>query len=100
MPAWARWGALFWSRTLPPLWEGSGQRFSAEIGWPSVMLWGAALVLGSVWFAPNLLAALIIVPLAGLFWRWQLGGMSGDCLGASTEVTESLLLLALLVRSA
>jgi adenosylcobinamide-GDP ribazoletransferase len=35
-----------------------------------------------------------------VFWRWRLGGISGDCLGASIEIAESLLLLALLVASA
>ena len=100
IPAWARWGALVWSRTLPPLWSGTGERFAAEIGWSTVILWGGALAFASVWIAPNLLAALIIVLAVGAFWRWQLGGISGDCLGASIEVTESLLLLALLVRSA
>jgi adenosylcobinamide-GDP ribazoletransferase len=100
IPAWARWGALFWSRTLPPLWRGAGESFSAEIGWPSILLWGIALTVASAWAEPYLLAALIIVPAAGLFWRWRLGGVSGDCLGASIELTESFLLLALLARTA
>ena len=100
IPAWARWGALVWSRTLPALWRGTGERFSAGIGWHSIILWGAALSLASAWAAPNLLSALVVVPLVALFWRWRLGGISGDCLGASIEVTESLLLLALLIRSA
>jgi adenosylcobinamide-GDP ribazoletransferase len=100
VPAWARWGALVWSRTLSPLWNGTGERFAAEIGWWTIILWGAALTVASIWIAPNLLAALIIVPAVGVFWRWQLGGISGDCLGASIEATETLRLLALLIRSA
>jgi adenosylcobinamide-GDP ribazoletransferase len=100
IPTWARWGALVLSRTLPPLWSGTGERFAAEIDWSTIILWGAALTVASAWIAPNLLAALIIVPAVGAFWRWRLGGISGDCLGASIEVTESLLLLALLIRNA
>lgn len=100
VPAWARWGALYLSRTLPPLWRGTGERFSAEIGWPSILLWGAGLAAISAWSAPALLAVLVIAPAIGVFWRWRLGGVSGDCLGASIEVTESLLLLALVVGSA
>ena len=36
----------------------------------------------------------MVVPLIAGYWRYRLGGVSGDCLGASVEVTESLLLLA------
>jgi adenosylcobinamide-GDP ribazoletransferase len=100
IPAWARWGALVWSRALPALWSGTGERFAAEIGWLSIVLWGTVLAVASAWLAPNLLAALVIIPAALLFWRWRLGGISGDCLGASIEITETLLLLALLVGTA
>jgi adenosylcobinamide-GDP ribazoletransferase len=98
IPAWARWGAMVWGRVLRPLWPGTGERFAAQIGWYSIAAWEVALILISAWMAPKLLAAIVIVPLVILFWRWRLGGMTGDCLGASIEVTESLLLAALLVR--
>ena len=54
---------------------------------------GIALVALSVWLAPTLLAALLIIPAVALYWKVRLGGITGDCLGASVEVTESLLLL-------
>ncbi|MNV79776.1 cobalamin synthase [compost metagenome] len=44
-----------------------------------------------------LLLALLLVPLVAVYWRRKLGGISGDCLGASVEVSESLLLLALVL---
>lgn len=98
VPAWARWGALVWARVLRPLWPGTGESFASQIGWRSIAVWEVALVIASAWLAPMLLAAIVIVPLVVVFWRWRLGGMTGDCLGASIEVTESLLLAALLVR--
>ena len=100
IPAWARWGAMFWSSAVPPLREGAAERFSSHISLLSVAAWGLALALASAWVAPPLLAALAIVPALAAFWRWRLGGITGDCLGASIEVTESLLLLVLLMRSA
>jgi adenosylcobinamide-GDP ribazoletransferase len=100
IPAWARWGAMLWARTLPALWSGTGASFAEAIGWPGIAAWGAALTLASALAAPALLAALVVVPVAGLFWRWRLGGISGDCLGATIEVTESILLLALLIGTA
>jgi adenosylcobinamide-GDP ribazoletransferase len=100
IPAWARWGAMVWSRTLPALWPGSGARFAAEIGWLPIGAWGLALALASAFLAPPLLAALVLAPAIVVFWRWRLGGISGDCLGASIEIAESLLLLALLAASA
>ncbi len=96
IPAWARWGAMLWARTLPALWSGTGASFAQEIGWLAIACWGAALTVASALAAPSLLAALIAVPAIGLFWRWRLGGISGDCLGASIEIAESILLLALL----
>jgi adenosylcobinamide-GDP ribazoletransferase len=100
IPAWARWGAMVWSASLPPLWEGSGERFSREIGWWAIALWGVALAGASLLAAPSLLAALIVTPLIGLLWYARLGGISGDCIGASIEITETMLLLALLAGSA
>ncbi len=95
VPAWARWGTLVWSLAVPPLASGSGERFSWEINRPATMVQGIALAALSLWIAPALLAALLVIPALALYWRLRLGGITGDCLGASVEVTESLLLLAL-----
>ena len=60
--------------------------------------YAAGLAVASLWLAPMLLAALAIVPLIALYWRRRLGGMTGDCHGASVEVTETLLLALLAVQ--
>lgn len=93
IPAWARWGTQVWSLAVPPLAKGTGERFSWKISRSVVIGQGAALVAASVWLAPALLGALVIVPAAVLYWRHRLGGITGDCLGASVEVTETLLLV-------
>jgi adenosylcobinamide-GDP ribazoletransferase len=96
VPAWARWGTLVWSRRLPPLQQaGMAERFAWKLGPGAILAWIAVLAPLSLWLAPPLLLALLQVPLITSYWRRRLGGISGDCLGASIEATESLLLLAL-----
>lgn len=95
VPAWSRLGALWWSLSLPPLKPGLGERFAWRAGawvagaWLLILLAGASLVSPALWAAPLLLLA----------WRRfllvRLGGMTGDCLGAGVEVTETLALLLL-----
>ena len=98
LPAWARLFAVAWSATLPSLAPGSGERFAWRTHWPSFWLSAALLAAASYWLAP----ALLLAPLAGLWWwtylKRKLGGMTGDCLGAGIELCESLLLLLLLVH--
>lgn len=93
--AWARLGAPVWSLTVPSLATGSGERFSWQIDPRFIAAEAAVLTLITVWFAPLLLAALLIIPAVALYWRYRLGGITGDCLGAGIEVTETLLLLLL-----
>ena len=98
LPAWARWGPMVWTLTVPPLSEGLGSRFRDGQDWRPAAGYAAVLALASVWLAPLLLAALAIVPLIALYWRRRLGGMTGDCHGASVEVTETLLLACLALQ--
>ena len=99
VPAWARLFTVAWSATLPSLAAGSGERFAWRTHWPSFWLSAALLAAASWWLAP----ALLLAPLAGLWWwaylKRKLGGMTGDCLGAGIELCESLLLLALVAST-
>lgn len=97
VPAWARWGPLVWSLTVPPLAQGSGERFAWQINPSVTAVYGVCLAALSLWLAPVLIAALVIVPVISMYWRYRLGGITGDCLGASVEVTETLLLLLLAI---
>ena len=98
--AWARLGAAVWSLAVPPLAAGSGERFSWEIDQRAVAAEAAVLVLLSVWLAPVLLGAVIVIPAIAAYWRYRLGGITGDCLGAGVEVTETILLLLIAIRMA
>jgi adenosylcobinamide-GDP ribazoletransferase len=100
VPALARWGTLVWSVTVPPLKQGLAERFAWDIGWPQIFAWGLVLAVACAAASPYLIIAFVIVPIVSGYWRWRLGGISGDCLGASLEVTESLLLLGAVVGAA
>ncbi|ATX82833.1 cobalamin-5'-phosphate synthase [Mariprofundus ferrinatatus] len=96
IPAWARFGAIFWSQTLDAIAPGSGERFKWDL--PESTLWGWGVVLFlATWLSMSLLFALACIAVL-LLWRsfltWRLGGMNGDCLGAGIEYSECLMLLA------
>jgi len=90
--AWARFGAVVWSQTLPPLAAGSAERFAWGARRASLVAWTVILLAASAWLFPLLAAAPLVIALWWLFlWR-RLGGMTGDCLGAGVEACETALL--------
>ncbi len=99
IPAWARLGALWWSQSLPPLKPGLGERYKWRAGRWLPAAWLALLLVASLPFTGLWLAPLVL-------WFWQrfllvkVGGMTGDCLGAGVEVSEGLLLLAVVLATA
>jgi adenosylcobinamide-GDP ribazoletransferase len=97
--AWARWGSLVLARAVPPLGAGFAQKFAAGIDVRMIGAWALALTVASVVIAPVLVAAVAVPFVLALYWRRRLGGITGDCHGASIEVTETVL-LALLVATA
>lgn len=100
VPVWARWGPLVWSLLLPPLSRGLGERFSRKIDNKGVAAYGVALTLISAWLAPVLIGALVIVFVIAAYWKYRLGGLTGDCLGASIEVMETALLFLIVASIA
>ena len=100
IPAWARAATLWWSQRLPPLQPGMGERFAWQLGSFDIVAWAVVLGIVSLALAPSLLLALPLTLLISVYWRRQLGGISGDCLGASIEVMETSLLLIVVLAAA
>ncbi|MGJ4944893.1 adenosylcobinamide-GDP ribazoletransferase [Bradyrhizobium sp. HKCCYLS1011] len=94
IPAWARWGTLLWSRLLLSLKPGLGASVANSVGWLMIGVWALALVVLAMFGARPTLLAVIVIPAIALYWQSRLGGITGDGLGASVEVTETLLLFA------
>lgn len=97
VPAAARIGPLLWTRSLPPLHAGLGARFRGSVGWTGIALWVGAVAGAALLVAPVLIAALLLLPLWGLWLHRRIGGISGDGHGAGIEIVESGALLALLI---
>ncbi|MEO0620418.1 MAG: adenosylcobinamide-GDP ribazoletransferase, partial [Pseudomonadota bacterium] len=98
---WARFGPLVWRLMVPALGDGRGAAFhEGDVPWRAIMLNGAVLTIASFLLVPGLLIGLVLIPLIAIYWKASLGGMSGDCHGASIEVMEVALLLVLVLGGA
>ncbi len=102
-PVLARWG-MTWAMAYYPLArrEGAGVYFVAGLGWPQVVLasliavavalvfvgWWGLLLLGLAWLAMTLIA---------LFAVARINGLTGDVYGAIGEVTETVLLMGVII---
>lgn len=95
--AWARWGVLVIARAVPPLGEGMGSRLAAGVDTRVVAIEGVGLGIASLFVAPILIAAAPLALALAIYWRLRVGGVNGDCHGASIEMTESALLLLLVL---
>jgi adenosylcobinamide-GDP ribazoletransferase len=99
VPAWGRWISLALPRLTTSLQAGLGERFGGQITWPTIAVWMIALGAASTVWAPVLLVAIPLAGVTALYWHRRLGGVSGDGLGASTEIAETLLLVALVATT-
>lgn len=95
IPAWGRLGPLAWSRWLPPLQPGRGERFAWHLHTSWIVFWSVALLTASAVIAPVLLIGPMVIAAWGAWLHRRLGGVTGDCLGAGVEISEVVLLIAL-----
>lgn len=94
VPAWARWSVVVTAALVPAL--GSGM--AAAVGRKHVVaaaVWAVILGCASGWLAPTALVGLACGPVLALWWHRTLGGANGDCYGATIEMSETVLLLAI-----
>jgi adenosylcobinamide-GDP ribazoletransferase len=91
--AWARFGAIVWSAYLPALSGSSTDSFTWQINTAGLVINAVLLSAASIYFAPLLMLAPLVLFFWAMFLKLKVGGMSGDCLGAGVEITETLLLL-------
>jgi adenosylcobinamide-GDP ribazoletransferase len=89
-----RWSSLPLSYFLPPAREeGQGARIARLISLPS-LLFGSIFTVAIVVFALRrasvepLLASLFVVVLSGWFYYRRIDGVTGDCFGATNQLTE------------
>ena len=90
-----RWTSLPLSYFLPPAREqgGQGARIAKLTSLPS-LIFGSVFSIGVAVFALRwsaiapLLAATIAVILSGLFYMRKINGVTGDCFGATNQLTE------------
>lgn len=97
IPAWARLGAVWWIRSLPPITSGMASVMKTYTSSHLIIIIALVLLLLTLVFAPALLLAPLLLYLWLLFLRVRFGGMNGDCLGAGIEVCEVIMLSLALV---
>lgn len=98
----SRWTALPLGFFLPPArgLEGQGARVAGEIRFLSLAV-GTAITWGIVWVALGparclwtVLISIIITGAAAAYYRRRIGGVTGDCMGATNQGTEAAVYLA------
>jgi adenosylcobinamide-GDP ribazoletransferase len=96
IPALARWIAASVAHGLPALGAGRGADFKAGITTSGLIAWAVVLAIPTILLVPAVaLTAGVVLGLAIWYWRAALGGVTGDTIGATIEVAECGMLVAL-----
>ena len=100
----SRWSSLplcMWLSYARP--EGQGKLVARRVSWPAAIVGTLTIGAASLVFAPRtaivgVTVACTVALLTGLYYRHRLGGITGDCLGATNQLTElALYLVAVLL---
>ena len=85
---------------MPPLATGTGERFAWHIDQRGIVVEGVVLALSAPGWRRCCWSRCSSFPAIAAYWKYRFGGVTGDCLGAGIEVTETLLLLLIAVQMA
>ncbi|MBM5572466.1 MULTISPECIES: adenosylcobinamide-GDP ribazoletransferase [Deefgea] len=96
IPAWARSGVFIW-QTLPALAPGMAEQFAWKNSRNAALCWWSTLLTASAYLSPVLLIAPLVLVAYRQWLKAKIGGVTGDCLGAGIEISESGLLLIAVV---
>ena len=97
----SRWTALPLGFFLPSArgLDGQGARVAGEISFVSLAV-GTAVTLGILWVALGpvrclwtILASFVVTGATAAYYRGRIGGVTGDCLGATNQITEAAVYL-------
>ncbi len=101
----ARW------TTLPLCWwlpyardKGQGKFVARRISWPAAIFATLTLLMAMTLLPPKTAVASLLVPTlivmaGGIYYRRRLQGLTGDCLGATNQITEVTLYLTAVILS-
>lgn len=96
--AWSRAGAIWITRHLRALTaDGLADRFNWLVPAWTTWAWPGVLAVPTVLVAPVLLLTVPVTGALWWFWRRRFGAVNGDGIGAGTEITETVLLAALVI---
>ena len=92
------------SRVSRPAGEGLGATFCSHVSTPAALAAAAQGVAAALWCGPKPAAAIlagsaVIVVLARWYFHRRIGGVTGDCLGATSQAVETFVLVLLACQS-
>ena len=96
----SRSAIVFLARVSRPGSEGMGAAFAGEITTAVALIALAQGMAAAWWCGPRVALAMIgvtgfVVLLARVYFHRRIGGVTGDCLGATSQITETVLLVLL-----
>ena len=100
----SRAASVVLARISKPATDGMGGELTAKLSTPVAIVAALQGVAAAIWCGPRAAVAMlagcaVIVILARLYFHRRIGGVTGDCLGATSQVVEMFVLVLLACQS-